>query len=153
MALAATVISAAIDASKASIPWRAAPPDIQRMMPWVYDRLKDRYPGVAMNTVESWLRSCAFSTDHLIVCTRNAMGLFELRREEFGKQWVSEKFVLNQEGHDQDGAALYRMAATWAGHHGVKDVEIDVMSDVPRELMIQALGKVLRRESHWIRVR
>lgn len=136
-------------------PWACGPADLKLLMPWIYERLTDFYRGVSIQMMHNWLSQTMNSNEYLFIRTKRSVGLFAVVRGELGLVHAEEKFVLTEEKHEPEGQSLYKAAANWAGNAGLKEIRVENMSDLPRDMIIASLGgsKVYRREQAWIRLR
>ena len=129
-------------------------PDMSEMGLWLFKRLESRYPTAPDSTFSGWLRGAMESNEYHFVRTDNAVGLAQIYRLPLDPQaHLTEVFVLVK---DQDalpeGAEIYRAFKRWGESMGADEIIVERQTDVPREMIREALGKVWVRETFFCKM-
>jgi len=128
-------------------------PDLLKRANWLVERLGTRFPHLNERSLIGFLRGCLESNDFNFVQTRNAVGLAQITRRPLDVQpIVEEVFVLTYGDAIGEGAAIYDEFRRWASVIGATEVIVDRFTDVPRETIKNTLGRLLSRETIFVKV-
>jgi hypothetical protein len=140
----------------------APPPNIRRFSmgdlsthgAWLLKRLLNAYPQLNEKYVAGWLRGMLDSNEYLFICTESAVALFQTLSVHSleNKPWIWERFVFCKEGYVMDGAECYKRCHEWAKSMGVEQIIVEQLSDVPHEVIKEALGRLYTRQQIFARV-
>ena len=137
---------------------RFGPVDLTTRGAWLYSRLRARYPTIPDRDFQGWLYGFEGSNECWFNCTDNAVALFQIVKERLSPQPTAvEQFVLVTDktdiGHIDEGAFLYDQMMLWARGIGAKEALVQVMSDIPNEVIEQRIGtRLLLRKQFFARV-
>lgn len=136
---------------------RFGPADFQDLGEWLLWRLKDRFPQIHQSMVAGWLKGSMDSNEIMFLRFGRAVGMASIGHKNLldPRPVIEEIFVLVK-GRDTDGviekpafeegARLYGEFKRWGETLGASEMLVERMSDVPRDLIKLALGRVWARE-------
>ena len=136
---------------------RFSPGDFQELGEWLLWRLKDRFPHVTQSMLAGWLRGEMVNNEVMFLRLGNAVGLASIGHKNImdPRPIIEEIFVLIkgrdadaviEKAHLAEGARLYEEFKRWGETIGASEMLVERMSDVPREMIKAALGRVWARE-------
>ena len=131
--------------------------DFQELGEWLLWRLKDRYPQVNASTLSGWLRGEMVNNEVMFIRLGNAVGMASIGHKSLldPRPVIEEIFVLVkgrdadaviEKAHLAEGARLYEEFKRWGETLGASELLVERMSDVPRDMIKAALGRVFARE-------
>jgi hypothetical protein len=131
--------------------------DLTTKGPWLYSRLKAKYPTVPDREFQGWLYGFEGSNECWFTCTDNAIALFQVVKERLSPvPTVVEQFVFVVDpkniGHIDEGAFLYENMMMWAKGIGAREVLVQILSDVPNEVIEQRIGSLRLRKQFYAKV-
>lgn len=153
----------AVDELAFERPHRFGPPDLAEMGEWLVWRLRDRYPHVDEHMLAGWLRGEMGNNGVMFLRCGNAVGMATIGHKTIldPKPFIEEVFVLVR-GRAEDGvpdkeslehgAEIYRQFAQWASGLGAVEMQVERLSDVPREMIKALFGKMFVRESAFVKL-
>lgn len=149
-----------VDDRPVQTPTRFGTPDLVDKGIWIARRVRDKYPHLQDRWIVNWLGGLTAMNEYYFIHTRNAVLLAQRITEDLNplpsvKVW----FALCRDPKDKDQIAdccdLYRAAAKWASDIGaLRMIDIDVLTDVPRPDIQQALGsRLVVQETIYAKIR
>jgi len=127
--------------------------DMEPMGMWLFERLVKHFPHLTDRIFSGWVRSLMNSNDMLFLRTNDAVCLAQLSRWPLDPvPYLEEVFVLCRNDALEEGAALYSAMYSWAKGAGATEMVVDRFSDVPRDMIVKAIGKVTDYDLAIVRV-
>lgn len=134
-------------------------PDLDRHGAWFLPRFLKEFPHVNERSAIGFIKSVLYSNEFLFLFQEKAVALFQAvgsgGLEAEGIIW--ERFVWLQDptdtGQQQAAAQFYVHALKWAKQKGIDVVHVECSSDVPRETMKAAVGRVFETSQAYLRVK
>lgn len=134
-------------------------PDIDRHGSWFLPRFLKEFPHLNERAAIGFVKSILYSNEFLFLFQEKAVGLFQavgsggLEPQEI----LWERFVWLQNPTDVEqqkaAATFYVRALKWAATKGCDVVHVECSSDVPRETIKNAAGRVFETQQFFLRVR
>lgn len=135
---------------------RTSMPDLAQHADWLLWRLKDRYPHLEAKMLMGWLRGAIEDNESMFIRCGRAIGLAQIKQHPLDAHKIVEEVFVLVRGRDTDGviekdaiaegASLYGAFKSWADRLGAAEIIVERNSDVPRELIKEALGRIFIRE-------
>lgn len=134
-------------------------PDIDRHGSWFLPRFLKEYPHVNERAAIGFIKAVLYDNEYLFLFQEKAVALFQAvgsgGLEPAGIVW--ERFVWLQDPNDasqqQAAAQFYVRALKWAQQKGIDVVHVEVSTDVPRETIKSAAGRVFETQQYFLRVK
>lgn len=143
-------------------------PDLQDCTPWLVPRLSRSWPHLQDRTIFGWFHGIIGSSEFFFVRTDHAVTLAQQVHEKLSPlPVVREHFTLAMKPEFVDEAAfLYTETKQWAFRLGASevllqdyydekehpDLAVKRLTDVPRDLVKAAFGRVFIREVLFARI-
>jgi len=134
-------------------------PDIDRHGAWFLPRFLKEFPHVNERAAIGFIKSCLYDNEYLFLFQEKAAALFQAVGSGSlePQPIVWERFVWLQDPADAEqqkaAAMFYSRALKWAQQKGVDIVHVDNSTDVPRELIKVAAGRVFETAQAFLRVK
>lgn len=129
-------------------------PDLDRCGNWLIPRIMSAYPHLSQRFVIGWIRNILYDNAYLFLYQDNGVALFQMTPvySLTPPGVVIERFVFMKNDQDKNGGAFYTEALRWAQGLNVKEILVEEQSDVPHEVIKDAVGRIFNREQHFVRV-
>jgi hypothetical protein len=134
-------------------------PDIDRHGSWFLPRFLKEFPHLNERAAIGFIRSCLYDNEYLFLYQDKAVALFQAVAsggfDPAGIVWERFVWVENPSDAEQQRAAamFYPRALKWAQQKGVEVVHVDNSTDVNRELIKTAAGRVFETTQAFLRVK
>jgi hypothetical protein len=134
-------------------------PDIDRHGAWFLPRFLQQFPHLNERAAIGFIKSVLYSNEFLFLFQDKAVALFQsvgsggLEPQEI--VWERFAWVENptDAGQQQAAAAFYPRALKWAQQKGIDVVHVDNSTDVPREVIKAAAGRVFETTQAYLKVK
>ena len=134
-------------------------PDLDRHAAWFLPRLIKEYPHLNERSAIGFLRSVLYDNTYLFLYQEKGVALAQVLGagglDAEGVVW--ERFVWvadpTDEGQKTAAASFYPQMLKWAKQLGIDVVHVENKSDVPRELIKSAAGRVFETAQAFLRVK
>jgi hypothetical protein len=134
-------------------------PDIDRHGAWMLKRFTTSYPHLGERMIPGWLRGIVYNNEFLFLYQDHSVALAQAACiDPFNSQLtVWERFVWVEDptnpDHVSEAARFYGEFKKWALQKDAKTIVVEEQSDVPHEIIRQALGStLLERKQIYARV-
>ncbi len=129
-------------------------PDLFKHGPWIVKRLLQAYPHKTKEQLEGWLRGIIQHNEFLFLYMDHAVALGTFMREDplAEKPHFQELFVLAEDGHQEEAAAFYDEFVRWSRNLGIAVMVVEVVSDVPHDLIKARTGRIFQRQIQFVRL-
>lgn len=134
-------------------------PDIDRHGSWFLPRFLKEFPHLNERAAIGFVKSILYSNEFLFLFQEKSVALFQsvasggLENQEV----IWERFVWLEEPNDakqqQAAAQFYVRALKWAQQKAADVVHVECSSDVPRETIKNAAGRVFETQQFFLRVK
>ncbi len=104
---------------KAQLPRRLQPTDFFAIRPWLFPKLKQRWPGCQDMTFAGWLQGYVSSNTHCAFLTDNAIAVGIVQsdiRDAF--TYVELLWIVHNKGHAEEALACIREVMKWGERCG-----------------------------------
>ena len=137
---------------------RFSPSDLSDKAAWILSRLTGLYPNKSEVMLANWLRMASNRNDCLFIRTEHAVAFAEVVvlnlmddhpviYERF--VWCEDKQNIN---HIEEAASLYEEMKRWAKSMSVPKIIVNQSSDVPKERIKVAIGRLWTEDNLYARV-
>jgi hypothetical protein len=134
-------------------------PDIDQHGRWFLPRFLKEFPHLNERSAIGFLRGILYSNEFLFLFQEKAVALFQAvgsgGLEAEGIIW--ERFVWLEDPtsveQQRAAASFYARALKWAHSAGIDVVHVECKTDVPRELIKSAAGRVFETAQAFLRVK
>jgi hypothetical protein len=134
-------------------------PDIDRHGSWFLPRFLKEFPHLNERAAIGFIKSCLYDNEYLFLFQDKGVALFQAVAsggfDPAGIVW--ERFVWVESstdaGQQQAAAAFYLRALKWAQQKGIDVVHVDNSTDVSRDLIKAAAGRVFETTQAFLRVK
>ncbi len=134
-------------------------PDLDRHGAWFLPRFLKEFPHVNERAAIGFIKAVLYDNEYLFLFQEKGAALFQAvgsgGLEPAGIVW--ERFVWLQDptdaGQQQAAAQFYVRALKWAATKGIEIVHVDNSTDVPRETIKAAAGRVFETQQAYLKVK
>ena len=134
-----------------TLPRRLLPTDFYTLQPWLFPKLKQRWPAVTERTFLAWLSTyindnahCAFITDDAIAV---AIHQSDIRDPV---NYVELLWVVHNIGHFPEAIACIKECIGWAKRKNCAEFRFGKDGDIPLQDLVNALGASKKRQIHYM---
>ena len=135
------------------IPRRLLPPDFYTLQPWLFPKLKQRWPAITDRTFAAWLSTYVNDNKHCAFITNDAIAVAILQsdiRDPFN--YVELLWVVHNVGHFPEAIGCIKECAKWAERQHCAEFRFSKEGDIPLQDLVSALGAPKKRVTHYLRL-
>lgn len=124
---------------------------------WIIDRLLKAYPHLTQGALVGWISGLIFNNAYLFLYQENAVALAQVTNPTLGPRIVVvERFVWARDpknlDHVKQAADFYECFQRWARGMDAVEIEVGILTDVPREAITEKLGRIFEQKRLIARV-